>query len=501
MEKTTDTIARIREIEKQLYAYDYALSLIDIDDATVAPSESGEGRSEAVSILSMERYHLLTGTELGELVDAAQAEDAGSGDAQAAAELRQLKRLRERYINIPAREFEEDSKTFSKSMNAWRRAKAASDFSVFAPWLERVIEICQRHAGYMAPEKAPYDVWLDHYEWGMNVQKADPFFASLRDTIVPLLHEIEQRGKPVRTDFLHQSWPIAQQRELSAYVMQVMGLGADHCVLSESEHPFTAQLNDEDVRITTHYYEDSMISSMYSVIHEGGHALYERHVAPRLRYTVLAGGSVMSIHESQSRLFENFVGRSREFLAFLWPELVRLFPQQLAGVQCEELYRAVNQAKPGLIRMDADELTYPLHIMVRYELEKQLIGGTLAVKELPDAWNAMYKEYLGVDVPDDAHGVLQDMHWSSDFGYFPSYALGTAYAAQMVDKMREQFDFAGCCANGDLGPIKAYLAEHIWQHGQELEPAKLVVSGCGGQFDPAHFTHYLEKKYTDLYEL
>ena len=306
----------------------------------------------------------------------------------------------------------------------------------------------------------------------------------------------------MRTDFLDQEWPIDAQRRVSKKIMELWGLDPAHCYLAESEHPFTTEFWRGDVRITTHYMPRDIFSNLYSVAHEGGHALYELNINPDYDYTVVTHGATMGIHESQSRLFENLVGRSRAFVHYLYPTLKELFPAQLADVSAEEIWRAVNRAEPGLIRTEADELTYALHIMVRYELEKALMQGTLAVADLPAAWNAKYKEYLGVDVPDDAHGCLQDIHWSmGDIGYFPSYALGSAYGAQALDDLRKTNDFDAQWANGDVEPLKAALKERVWQWGSMKEPAWLVESLCGGQFDPHHFTDYLKKKYTELYEL
>lgn len=489
----------IRAIEKKIYAYNYALSLIGVDEATTAPAETAAGRGEAVEVLSMALYELIAGPELARLLEQAAQQPL---DRQAAAEVRELRRAGELYAKIPAEEYARDTRTFTLSQSAWRKAKANNDFASFAPWLAQCVEARRRWAGYFAPGQEPYSFWLDRYQPGLTTQQADAFFAALRQSIVPLLAEIRARGCAPRTDFLAQRWPLDRQKELSAYLMQVLQLSPAHCALGETEHPFTQQLYDEDVRITTHYDEQDLVSSLYSVIHEGGHALYELHVDPRLRFTVLAEGSCTSVHESQSRLFENYVGRSRGFLRFLWPELTRLFPQQLAGVTAEDFYRAVNRAEPGLIRTEADELTYPLHIMVRYELEKKLLNGELDVRALPAAWNAAYREYLGVEVPDDARGVLQDIHWAAgDFGYFPGYALGTAYAAQMVRQMQQSFDFEGCCARGALTPILDWLSAHIWQYGKEREPDELIRSGCGGTFDPQVFTQYLNRKYRDIYGL
>ncbi|MBQ7859226.1 MAG: carboxypeptidase M32 [Faecalibacterium sp.] len=489
----------LRTLQKELYGYNYAIALIDTDEATVAPTEGTEGRGTALEILSAEVYRRIAGEELPRLL--AEAE-AGELTEQQAAEVRELRRANAQYSKVPAQEYTAAKRLFNQSRAAWFKAKAANDFSIFAPYLQQCVEVRRRWAGYFAPEKDVYDTWLDEYQPGLTMAECDRFFAALRSAIVPLLHRIQTEGQAPKADFLLGDWPLDKQQQLSDYVMQVMGLTREHCVLGEAEHPFTQQLYDEDVRITTHYHREDMTSSLYSVIHEGGHALYERGVSPRLRYTVLAEGNCIGIHESQSRLFENFVGRSRGFVQFLWPKLRELFPRQLEGVSGEEFYRAVNRVEPGLIRTEADEVCYALHVMVRYELEKLLLHGELEVKDLPAAWNRLYKEYLGVEVPDDARGVLQDIHWSQgDFGYFPGYALGTAYAAQMVQQMQHQFDFDSCCAAGDLQPICDYLTQHLWQYGKEKTADELIAANCGGSFDPMVFTRYLEEKYSEIYRL
>ena len=371
------TLTELRRLEKQLYAYGYAQALMSCDEATAA------------------------------LLRRAAAE-AGD-DARMAAEARELQRRYDEIARIPAEEYAAFTRLVQQAVPAWGRAKRGGGFAGFAPCLEQIVAARRRQAACFAPDRDPYEVLLDRYERGLTIADCDAFFDRLRQTILPLLEEIRRRGKPVRTDFLDQDWPLDAQRRLARAVMEIWGLDPDHCVLAESEHPFTEGLWRGDVRITTHYMPRDMVSSLYSVAHEGGYALYELNVDPACDYTVLAGGATMALHESQSRLFENLVGRSRAFLRHLWPVLTDLFPAQLAGVSQEEFYRAVNRAEAGLIRTDADELTYSLHIMVRYELEKELIRGSLAVADLPAAWNAKYKEYLGLDVPDDARGVLQDI--------------------------------------------------------------------------------------------
>lgn len=499
MNEMSQTMTALRRMEKKLFAYNYATAVIETDEATVAPTNGGIGRGEALEVLAADINALIADPALGGLLDEAAAQPLSELQA---AEVRELRRQHTQYTKLPAGEYASAKRLFNDSRDAWHHAKQTNDFSLFAPWLERCLETRRRWAAYFAPEKSSYEVWLDQYQPGLTIEKTDAFFDTIRGAIVPLLREIQENGCAPRTDFLHSTWPITHQKQLSAFVMERMGLTKEHCVLGETEHPFTQQLYDEDVRITTHYYEDDFTSNLFSVIHEGGHALYERHISPALRYTVLAEGSCIGIHESQSRLFENYIGRSREFLGYLLPTLKELFPSQLDGVDAEAFYRAVNRVEPSLIRTEADELTYTLHVLIRYELEKQLFSGSLTVKELPAAWNRLYREYLGVTVPDDAHGVLQDVHWSQgDFGYFPGYALGTAYAAQMVEHMRRHFDFDACCRSGDFSAILDWQTQHLWQYGKGRTPAELIESACGGPFDPQPFIAYLNQKYREIYAL
>jgi carboxypeptidase Taq len=343
---------------------------------------------------------------------------------------------------------------------------------------------------------------LDDYEKGFSMENLDRFFGVLKKELVPFLKKVMEEGKKVEDSFLKGDYPEKKQEELGRFLAEYVGFDFDRGVMAVSAHPFTTNLHNKDVRITTHYMPQDMFSNLYSVAHEGGHALYELNVDPKYDYTTLAGGATTGLHESQSRLFENYVGRSRAFIHYLYPTLLELFPQQLNGVTEEEIYRAVNRAEPSLIRTEADELTYSLHIMVRYELEKALMQGTLTVADLPAAWNAKYKEYLGVDVPDDTHGCLQDIHWAmGDMGYFPSYALGSAYSAQAVDDLRKTMDLDAQWAEGNMQPLKDALRSRVWQHGRAKEPQWLVQSLCGGAFDAAHYTNYLKNKYTELYGL
>lgn len=492
------SIIRLRALEKQLYAYLYAMTVIDFDAETVAPDGSADGRAEATEVLSRASFDLLVNDGTAALLKEAAAD---AETEQERAEVRNLQRQYDEIARIPADEYAAFTKLCSQSVPAWTKAKRTNDFSLFAPYLEKLIAARRAQARYFAPDRDPYEVLLDRYEKGLTIAQCDEFFATLRETIVPLLADIQTRGKAVRTDFLDQEWPIDAQRRVSKKIMELWGLDPAHCYLAESEHPFTTEFWRGDVRITTHYMPRDIFSNLYSVAHEGGHALYELNINPDYDYTVVTHGATMGIHESQSRLFENLVGRSRAFVHYLYPTLKELFPAQLADVSAEEIWRAVNRAEPGLIRTEADELTYCLHVMVRYEIEKQLIGGTLEAKDVPAVWAKLYKEYLGIEVPNDRDGCLQDSHWSGGaFGYFPSYALGSAYGAQMLRRMEQDVDVWGAAAKGDLTPITAWLREKVHQYGGLMEPADVVKNACG-DFSAEDYIQYLTRKYTELYGL
>ena len=312
----TETMQALRDLQKKLYAFQFALNVIDFDAQTVAPSESYPGRGEALEVLSGIKYSLIADPSLPALLEKARSEERTE---QEAAEVAELQRMYDETSKIPAQEYAAFVKLTTAAVNAWEKAKAASDFSLFAPYLEQIVAYRRRTAAYFDANKAPYDVWLDQYEKGLSMAQCDAFFDQLKAVIQPLVKEIGQRGAKIPCDFLKGTWPIEAQKMLSAAVMKLMGIDESHCVLSESEHPFTTEFYKGDVRITTNYHEDDMASNLYSVIHEGGHALYELHMADRLQYTCLSGGASMGLHESQSRLCENYLGRNLGFIRSLWP--------------------------------------------------------------------------------------------------------------------------------------------------------------------------------------
>lgn len=498
MELTT-ALQKLDELQKKMYAYGAANSALYLDSVTVAPKDTSEGRGVAMGILAGEEHKLFASPETGELLDCLES-NRDKLDARQARQTELLRRSYTQLSRIPADEYMEYAMLTNEASDVWHRAKEQNDFELFRPVLEKLVAFNRKFAGYYDSTKAPYDALLNEYERGMTMEKLDAFFAALREKIVPVIRAVGEKPQ-IDDGFLHKHYPVEIQRKFSDYLMEVMGLDRAHCGIGETEHPFTLNFNSQDVRITTHYVEDSLAESMYSVVHEGGHALYERGVDPQNDYTVLAGGVSMGIHESQSRFYENLIGRSRPFVHAIFPKVKEFFPQQLKDVDAEMFYRAVNKAQPSLIRTEADELTYSLHIMVRYEIEKQLIGGTLAVGDIPAEWNRLYKEYLGIDVPDDKRGCLQDSHWSGgSFGYFPSYALGSAYGAQMLRNMEKDVDVWGSVGKGDLAPVTAWLREKVHQYGSLLEPAQIVKNACG-VFDPTVYTDYLTKKYSELYGL
>ncbi len=498
---TQEALKTYRDNIAKMKALGHAMGVLQYDGETVAPVESAEGRGKTLAYLSGCAYEIETGKELAEAAQYLKAHKSELS-AQDAREIEVFLRDSEYTASIPQDEYVAFVELINKANTVWHKAKQDSDFAAFAPCLKDIFETNVRFSKYYRPNQAAYDTQLDRYEKGLNMEKTDAFFNALKERIVPLLKKVMAKPQVDDSFLWGKTYPIEAQRKFSDYLMDVITIDRDRCAIGETEHPFTTEFNKNDVRITTHYYEDNFIYSMYSVIHEGGHALYELHSGDELEGTVLSGGVSMSIHESQSRFMENLIGRSRGFIELIFPKMRELFPEQLRGVTAEQMYRAVNKAEPSLIRTEADELTYALHVLVRYEIEKGLFDGSIAVEDLPRVWNAKYKEYLGVDVPDDKQGVLQDSHWSGgNVGYFPSYALGSAYGAQMLAKMRETVDVETALRAGDLHPITNWLEEHIWKFGAMYDPMELLERTVGEPFDPTYFTDYLEKKYSEIYGL
>ncbi len=485
---------KLDTLQRKLCAYNHAAGLIYYDGATTAPKGSAANRGESLAILGEETYKLSTGEETGALLDFLYENRASLDEAHN----RMVELMRKSLVElraIPMDEYTAYQRLVTESEDVWHTAKETNNYAIFAPYIDKIIAALKKQAAYIAPDKDPYDYWLNNYEEGLDRKTCDQFFETLRARLMPLVKAVCD-AEPVDDSCLHGDFPIEKQRELSDYLMALIGLDRAHCGIGETEHPFTTSFTKYDARITTRYERENFASSMYSVIHEGGHALYDTHPADEIAYTVLGGGVSMGIHESQSRFYENLLGRSRAFIGHVAPKLRELFPN-LNDVDDETLYKAINKSQPSLIRTEADELTYCLHVMVRYELEKKLFSGELTAKDLPAAWNALYKEYLGIDVPTDREGVLQDSHWSGgSFGYFPSYALGSAYGAQLLEKMKETVDVDACLEKGDFAPINAWLEDKIWRFGSLYKPGELFEKAAGAKFNPDYYVNYLTEKYS-----
>ena len=496
-----ETVKRFKAHLEKLRVYQHAMGVMYYDMETVMPKGAAALVGDTLGTLSEIAYRLQTEEAFVADTDAILAHSKQVDDITLC-EAKRMQESRARIACIPIEEYVAYQVDQTAATAAWREAKKNNDFASFLPHLQKLIDYTKRFALYYKPGAPVYDTLLDEFEKGLTTETLDAFFAKVRTALVPLIDAIQKKGYQPDTSFFEQPFPVYKQRRLSQYLMQVLCMDPDHSSIGEVEHPFTNAFTKDDVRITTHYYENSMQSSMYSVIHESGHATYELNIADELKRSPLGTGVSMGVHESQSRFFENIIGRSEPFIRAIFPKLQEIFPEQLAGVTAHNFYLAVNKAQPSLIRTEADELTYSLHIMVRYELEKQLIAGTLQAKDLPEAWNRLYREYLGVEVPNDAQGVLQDSHWAGGaFGYFPSYAIGSAYGAQLLNRMERDLDVWQYVGEGNLKPIIDWLTGRIYRFGARIDPKELMEQAFEAPFDPKYFTDYLTNKFTKLYGL
>ena len=495
-----EALEKLASFEKTNFSLGHAMGLIYYDASTAAPKDSLKARSITLSELSKMSYELTTSKDTCEMIETLMSYKDELDDVTKR-KVTELYREYDRTRRIPVDEYIAWTNIQNEADAVWHEAKEKNDYAMFEPYLQKMFDTVKRIAKYIDPDKDPYETMLDMYERGLTVKMCDEFFALLRQKLVPLIRKVVANADKVNDDKLKQKFDVSKQREFSDFIMDVMCIDKKRCIIGETEHPFTTNFSKYDVRITTHYKEDWLTSSLYSVVHESGHALYELHTGDELQFSNLGGGVSMAIHESQSRFYENIIGRSREFCSILFGFLKEKYPSELDGVTGEEFYRMVNKSGPSLIRTEADELTYCLHIMIRYELEKRMFAGTLNAHDMPEAWNALYKEYLGLDVPDDKRGVLQDSHWSNgNIGYFPSYAIGSAYGAQYLNEMNKEFDVYGSVKSGSLSKINAWFEEKIWKYGCMKDPVELFESVCG-KFDPEYFVDYLTKKFKDVYDL
>lgn len=497
------TLQTFRDRIKQIKSYEEALGVLYWDLRTGAPKKGVEQRSEAIGVLSAESFKLSTSDEMGELLGALSSggakERLGHIDRKLVEE---TKKDYDRNKKIPPKLYQEYVVLTSQAESFWEDAKENDDYAGFQPYLEKIIDYTNRFIDLWGAKATRYDTLLDQYEPDMTTAELDRLFGGVREKLVPLAAAIA--ASPHRPDrsFLGQTYDKDAQKKFSLFILGQMGYDFSGGRLDESVHPFATGLSPGDVRITTRYLPNDVTSALFGTIHEGGHALYEQNIMPELIGTTLCTGTSMGIHESQSRFWENVIGRSRPFWQRYFGELRKLFPGQL-DVDAEDFYRAINTVEPSLIRIEADELTYNLHIIIRYEMEKAIFNEGAKAADLPGLWNEKYRDYLGITPPSDKEGVLQDVHWSGGaFGYFPSYSLGNMYAAQFADTLeKERRELWPQVGRGELLPTKEWLADRIYRYGKLETPSEIVRRVTGKPLDPSYLVTYLETKYMDIYKL
>lgn len=505
MSESRDALVQsFRSYVKKMKSYGEALDVMYWDLRTGAPRKGVEARSEVIGELSADMFNMSVSDEMGDYLKRLSEPDTFEGLDEVNRKLvEECRKEYERSKKIPPDKYKAYVVLTSQAESIWEEAKEQADFAMFKPYLEKIVAANREFIELWGYEGHPYNTLLDMYEPGMTVEKLDRLFADVREQLVPLATAIQQSGSAPDTSFLQQSFDVAEQKKFSLFILKELGYDFDAGRLDESVHPFATGLNPGDVRITTRYLPDDVTSALFGTIHECGHALYEQNISAQLIGTTLCTGTSMGIHESQSRFWENMIGRSRPFWLRYYPKLQEQYAAQLGEVPVESFYSAINVVRPSLIRIEADELTYNLHIMIRYEIEKALFDGSLDVADLPSYWNAKYKEYLGVEPSHDGEGVLQDVHWSGGaFGYFPSYSLGNMYSAQIRRALEQDLgELDALIANGQFAAVKDWLVERIYRHGKLLTPHEIVTRVTGEPLDPQYLIDYLRTKYADIYSL
>ncbi len=489
-----------QELIDRLAAYNLANSTIYTDMYTIAPKKGAKRAGEAMAVLSQAAFELEHNPEtIAKIEEYAKTLPDGSLEKKEISyRLENLEDTR----NIPSDFVLSSSKDQAESETCWHEAKEKSDYALFRPYLEKVIANAIKTATYSPRYNGEnaYDLLLDSYEKGMDQKQYDEFFEVIKEDLIPLIAKVNA-AKPIDTSFMNTEFDIARQAEFNNRLLEFMNMDPERVYLSTTEHPFTNFNSHDDVRITTHYYPDQFLSATLSTVHEYGHALYALQMDADFDKTMLVNAVGCAAHESQSRFLENHIGRTEAFWKALYPTLVEVFPE-FKDVPVDDLVRMINASTPSLIRTEADELTYPLHIVIRYEIEKMMADQSLDYDRLPEIWADKYEEYLGVRPQNDKEGVLQDMHWSAgNIGYFPSYALGSAYAAQLYEQMAKDIDVDQALAEGRFDRITDWLEKNVHHYAASLSMKEIVEKVSGKPFDPHIYTGYLKDKYTRLYHL
>ena len=474
------------------------------DQRTMMPAKGARVRAETLATMERVWHERATAPELGRLFDALAGYEASLPyDSDEASLIRVARYDYEKARRVPADLRAAMARAAALGNTAWIEARKQSDFSLFLPQLQELVQLKHQYVECFDETEHIYDVLLDDYERGMKTADVQRVFDDLKKDLVPLIAAIAERADSVDDRCLHGHFPVDKQREFCVGLIEHFGFRADSWRLDPTVHPFASSNATTDIRITTRYYEDYLGPALFGSMHECGHGLYENGVSPDLERTPLCRGASQALHESQSRMWENLVGRSRPFWQYFFPRLREAFPEQLAGVDAEGFYRAINKVQPSFIRVEADEATYSLHIILRFELEQEIMTGRLALRDLPEAWNARMRDYLGVTVTDDAHGVLQDIHWSTGLmGYFPTYALGNLISCQIWERAAADLpDLATQFAQGQFMPLREWLRDHLHRHGRKFSPTETLNKVVGGPIEVGPYVRYLQGKLGDIYQL
>jgi len=499
----SEKLEYLKDLLAEVADLNYAQALLGWDQQTYMPQGGSEARGHQLATLGKISHQKFTSDEIGMLLGDLEKEYADADPDSD--DVRLLKVTRHNYDQatcVPAEFVAEFAVVTSKAFEAWVEARKKSDFSIFRPHLEKVVELNQRYVTFFPPADHPYDILLDQFERGMKTAEVKQIFDALRPQQVELLKAIAERPQ-VDDSFLHVEYDEKKMWDFSEVIATKFGYDWERGRQDISAHPFTTNFSINDVRITTRFEPDNPTIMLFSTMHETGHGLYELGSKQAYERTPLAGGASLAIHESQSRMWENLVGRSLPFWEYFYPEFQKLFPAQVGNIDLDTFYKGINKVEPSLIRVNADEATYNMHIMLRLELEIGMIEGAVKVKDLPEIWNAKMDEYLGVVPLDDAKGVLQDIHWSGGtLGYFSTYALGNLISAQLWEKIAADIpDLDDQFRNGKFEALLTWLREKIHVHGNKYEPQELVQRVTGSKIDATPYVSYLKKKYSDIYGL
>lgn len=479
-----------------------AASLLGWDQQTYMPPGGAAARSEQLATLGRLAHEALISDEIGELLEGASAELTGSSsDSDESCLVRVVRRDYEKARKVPPALVAEIARATSLGMEVWVQARKDSNFAFFQPALQRILDLERDRARCLGFEESLYDALLDQYEPGMKRSELVRIFSELKAGLVPLVQSISERLDRVDDHVLRKTYPEAAQWGFSLEAARRLGYDFQRGRQDKSVHPFTTSFSINDVRITTRVDEQFLPTALFGTLHECGHALYEQGINQNLERSPLASGASLGVHESQSRLWENLVGRSRGFWKFFLPRLKQAFPQNLQDVSLESFYCSINRVEPSLIRVEADEVTYNLHILLRFELESELVEGRLSLADLPEAWNAGMKMLLSVVPQNDAEGVLQDVHWSNGLiGYFPTYSLGNLLSVQLFEKAQTAIPaLAAQIENGDFASLLGWLRTSVHQHGRKFLPSQLIQIATGEPLRAAPYLHYLREKYSEIY--